>query len=693
MVSKTRQLEGRVARTRVSGFVAAALAAVAGSSTVRAAEQPRLDLRSSAAAGAVPVAQATMPDSSAPEEADAEAQARRVETGAPLRPPRSEGTEPSADSVAAEAEGSLSGSAPSDVVVDRPPRAATADDERCTPQASVEPRRRSPSITRSRILDVPCNPNALPEPENTPDQAAGLPDRWRIVSMLGYRRNLLDPYNGNNWLKGDEPAFGEDWFVNLLGISDTIAEPRRVPTPTGATGNADPGSNDAIGDGQSTLFVQQVSLEAVLYKGDTVFKPPDYEFRFTPVFNVSYLDASENGVVNQKATRGNTRTDTAVGLQALFIDKHLRNVSDRFDFDSFRVGIQPFISDFRGFLFQDSPIGVRLFGTRANNRIQYNIAAFRRIEKDANSGLNDIFSEGWAALRDDDVAVANLYVQDFPVLGFTSQVIALYNRNREGDETFIDKNSVIQRPTSLGLGRGSDYDVTYVGYNGDGHFGRWNLTTSLYGAFGKVDRGVFVDREEDIRAGFFAAELSRDYSWTRVRASVAYATGDDDPFDDRATGFDAVLENPQFAGADTSFYIHQSIPLIGGGRVALSGRNAFLNSLRTSKDAGQSNFVNPGLMLAGLGADIDLTPTLRVSSNVNYVAFANTAVLQVARGQGGIDKDIGIDASLALTWRPLAIQNIVMRLSVAGLVPGKGYKDLFGDEFAYSVLGNVVLTY
>jgi hypothetical protein len=542
-------------------------------------------------------------------------------------------------------------------------------------------------------MDVPCNPDALPEPVNTLGEGAGLPDRWRIVSALGYRRNLLDPYHGNNWLKGDEPAFGEDWFVNLLGISDTIAEPRRFPLPVGGTGTANPGSNDTLGDGDSVLYAQSFALEAVLFKGDTVFKPPDYEFRFTPVFNVSYLDTNENGVVNQKATRGKTRTDTAVGLQAFFIDKHLRNVSDRFDFDSIRVGIQPFISDFRGFLFQDSPVGVRLFGTRANNRIQYNLGAFRRLEKDANSGLNDVFKLGAQSLRDDDFAVANIYVQDFPRLGFTSQLIALFNRNQEGDDLFVDDNSVIQRPTSLGLGRGSDYKVTYVGYNGDGHLGRWNLTASLYGAFGDIDRGVFVDREQDIRAGFAAAEVSRDYSWIRVRLSAAYATADDDPFDDRAEGFDAVFENPQFAGADTSFYIRQPIPLIGGGRVALSGRNAFLNSLRTSKDAGQSNFVNPGLMLAGIGTDFDFTPTLRVSSNFNYIAFADTAVLQLLRGQGTVDKEIGVDASFALTWRPMAIQNVVARLSVAALIPGSGYKDLFGDEFAYSVLGNVVLTY
>src|SRR5262249_19661700 len=128
-------------------------------------------------------------------------------------------------------------------------------------------------------------------------------------------------------------------------------------------------------------------------------------------------------------------------------------------------------------------------------------------------------------------------------------------------------------------------------------------------------------------------------------------------------------------------------------RVALSGRNAFLNSLRTSKDAGASNFVNPGLMLAGVGADVDLTPTLRVSGNFNYLGFADTAVLERVRQQGDLDRELGRDASLALTWRPFAIQNIVTRLSVGALIPGSGYKALFGNEVAYSVLGNIVLTY
>src|SRR5512145_770679 len=111
-----------------------------------------------------------------------------------------------------------------------------------------------------------------------------------------------------------------------------------------------------------------------------------------------------------------------------------------------------------------------------------------------------------------------------------------------------------------------------------------------------------------------------DFDWIRPRISVLYGSGDDDPFDDRATGFDAIFENPQFAGADTSYWIRQQVPLIGGGGVGLSSRNGVLASLRTSKEQGQSNFNNPGIILAGGGFDIDVTPEVRLTSNVNHLS-------------------------------------------------------------------------
>jgi hypothetical protein len=571
---------------------------------------------------------------------------------------------------------------------------ATATDDRCPAQTPVESRRRSPSVPVLEWEPTPCEPQRLPATSSEAlRELASVPDRWRIVSMLGYEENLLDPYHGNNWLKGDRPTWGEDWFASLTGISDSVVEPRRLPTPVGGPVTAGPGSLDTIGDGEQFVFAQNFIVEAVVYKGDTVFKPPDYEFRFTPVFHVNYAKVEESGALKADADADTERTEGVIGVQALFIDKHLRNVSARYDFDSLRIGIQPFTADFRGFLFNDSAPGVRLFGTRANNRYQYNLGWFRRLEKDTNSGLNNLLELGGDALRDDDVLAVNLYVQDFPTPGFTTQATIVHNRNREGDEVRYDDNGFIQRPASLGAERGRDYDVTYAGLNGDGHFGRWNLNGSVYAAFGDSTRGTFTQAGQDIAAWFAAIELSRDYDWIRPRASLLYQSADDDPFDDESTGFDAIFENPLFAGADTSFWIRQPVPLIGGGRVTLSGRNGVLNSLRPSKEFGQSNFENPGMFLVGVGADFDLTPTTRVSANANQLYFNDTAVLEVARAQGDLDREIGLDLSFALTWRPLAIQNLVCRLSAAALLPGSGFEQLYGDEVAYSVLANVVLTY
>ncbi len=337
---------------------------------------------------------------------------------------------------------------------------------------------------------------------------------------------------------------------------------------------------------------------------------------------------------------------------------------------------------------------MRLFGTRHNNLWQYNLAWFRRIEKDTNSGLNDITENDLDdALRDDDVFLFNLYRQDFPVLGFTSQIALVHNSNDETGRQFVDDNGFVARPAALGTQRLRSYDVTYVGLNGDGHIGRWNLSASLYYAFGKERASAFADLESDISAAFAAAEVSRDYDWIRLRGSLVYGSGDDDPYDDRSTGFDAIFENPLIAGSDTSFWIRQAVPLIGGGRVALSQPNGVLNSLRSNKFQGQSNFTNPGVVLLGAGADLDLTPKLRVSVNVNQLFFDDTAVLEAARNQGDIDRDIGQDVSLSLIYRPFTSQNVILRVAASALLPGKGYEALFGDDVPYSVLANLVLAY
>ncbi|MFN3238025.1 MAG: hypothetical protein ACE37D_13320 [Pseudomonadales bacterium] len=522
-----------------------------------------------------------------------------------------------------------------------------------------------------------------------------VPDRWRIVNSIGIEQNLWDPYNTQNPLKGDVPVWGKDWFYSIIAISDTIIEPRRFPIPVGVATTARPGGLDTIGEGETTILVQQLIMENVVYKGNTTFKPPDWEFRFTPVFQVNQVHADEKFVLNvdpdQGGSSGRRRRDYFTGIQALFVDKHLRNIGDRYDFDSIRVGIQPFSSDFRGFLFQDAQFGVRLFGNRDNNIFQYNLAWFQRLEKDTNSGLNDITVD----LRDDHVFAANVYWQDFPRLGFFSQGTVIHNSNREKGQILFDKNGFIARPASLFEERTRNYEVTYIGYNGDGHFDRLNLTTSLYYAYGHQSSTRVSGAEEDISAFYFAAEASMDFDWFRPRVSALWTSGDDDPFDDEANGFDAIFENPQFAGADTSFMIRQNVPLIGGGGVALMGRNGIIPSLRPSKEQGQSNFINPGIQMIGVGADADLLPELRLSFNWNYFRFDTTEVLEALRQQGPIDEALGHDVSLSLIYRPFMSQNIVVRLSAAGLVAEDGFDDLYGNEAdtPYSVLANITLMY
>lgn len=573
------------------------------------------------------------------------------------------------------------------------PEAATA------PPAEAAPRRRpdrdppAPEASQEPLPD-PNHRSGLkpltPIDSWQPTQAAPVPDRWRLVSNLGLMPDqILNPYTQNT-LKGDKPIRGHDEFLIVSAISDTVWEPRQLPTPVAAQApDQGAGNSDIFGGSNQNVFLSSAILALIYLKGDTTFRPPDYELHFTPVFNFNHAQVAENRALRVDPGESRTRRETFIGVQELFADFHLRNVSDRYDFDSVRVGIQPISLDFRGFLFQDLPISARLFGTRDNNRWQYNLLWARRLEKDTNSGLNAINRTP----RDDDVFAANLYRQDWPVLGFTSQAIVAHNRNRENDDYFFDRNGFLARPASLGTERGRSYGVTYVGFNGDGHFGRDNLTVSSYLATGREYGSTFVDRRRDILAGFAAAEWSRDFDWMRARLSALWASGDDDPYDGTANGFDAIFENPIIAGADTSYYIRQAVPLIGGGGVALSTRNGVLNNLRTSKEHGQSNFTNPGTVLAGVGADFDLLPTLRLSTNFNHLWFADTAVLEVARNQGGIPREIGWDLSAALIWRPFMSQNAVVRLSYAELLPGAGFRALFPDENAYSLLANVVFTY
>lgn len=597
--------------------------------------------------------------------------------------------------------------------------------------------RRRPDIVRP--LEDPLNqfnPGAVrsPPPQAFPSDHVPIPDRWRLIQSLGLiRERWWDPYNQNTY-KGDRPICinsdeererraaareaaeaagqpapygsavcrtprflglqGEDWFFVGSAVSDTVLEPRSFPIPGGEQNTGNPGGQDVFGRNNSLVAVQTFIVSAALIKGSTAYKPPDVEWRLTLAGQANYVDVPERRVLDVRPSIGTNRFDYAVGVQEAFLDYHIQNTSRRYDFYSVRVGIQPFQLDFRGFLFQDSNLGVRLFGNRDNNRWQFNLAAIWRLEKDTNSGLNNLFQTP----RQDWILHANVYRQDFPAVGLTSEASVTWNINREADDIEVDDNGFPVRPSLIGNLRARNYDAIYLGYGVDGRIGRMNLTAFGYAVLGQDRDNIFTGEPARIQGFFAAAEPSYDFNWVRLRGAALFSSGDNNPFDNVQRGFDAIFENPIFAGADTSYWIRQTIPFAGGARaVSLSGRNGIINDLRSSKEQGQSNFVNPGTMLLGVGADFDLTPALRVSANANHLWFHRTGVLEVLRQQTPIRRDIGWDLSAAVIWRPTMIQNVVFRLSGAVLQPGTGFQDLFEnvtrDRRYYSILFNAILTY
>ena len=168
-------------------------------------------------------------------------------------------------------------------------------------------------------LEPVVPPNPL-----TPGLFVPIEDRWRLAKDLNLvNESLIDPYNRNP-IKGDRPLFGDDYFFNFIGISDSLLEPRGIPTPVSLQASS-PGltSNpqlDLNGRQTQLLFNQNLILSFDLYKGDTVFRPPDVEYRITPVINYQYTNVQEYGVVNIDPRRGDNRNIYFVGMQELFAE-------------------------------------------------------------------------------------------------------------------------------------------------------------------------------------------------------------------------------------------------------------------------------------------------------------------------------------------------------------------------------------
>lgn len=547
-----------------------------------------------------------------------------------------------------------------------------------------------------------------------PAHTEAVPDRWRIPVGIWERYEnlasrgtetpyqhaprLWDPYLQSK-LKGDFPIYGQDVFLNLTAFSICDFEARALPKPSGVSTER-PNSTEFYGRSEEYSVAHNLGFRMDLFRGETAFKPVEWLLRLEPVLNYNYTTVAERNILNPNPQTDTDRFKSHIALQEAFFELHLADLSPNYDFLASKVGLQAFNADFRGFVLADTDLGVRIFGNAANNHWQYNFVFFDKREKDTYSGLNRFES------RDQQLFVANLYRQDFLAKGYTAQLSFLANLDR-GDLHY-DRNGNIVRPAPLGDVRPHDVHAYYLGWSGDGHIGRLNITHAFYQVFGADEFNGLAGQRTDINAQMAALELSVDIDWLRPKLSFFYASGDPDAEDDTAAGFDTILDNPNFIGGPFSFWTRQGFNL-GGTLVALKQPGSLVPNLRTSKTQGQANFVNPGILIAGAGLEAELTPKLRALINANYLRLAETSAIEVALLDENIRPEIGWEFNLGVIYRPLLTDNIIILAGIGVLVPGGGFRDIYKtaptpvpgvgggggdvDPAYYSGLLSVTLTY
>lgn len=494
-------------------------------------------------------------------------------------------------------------------------------------------------------------------------------DRWRIGfpewERLKKGHGPLDdyPYVEGNWgdpynlnvLKGDYPIYGQNTFLNVTPQLQLLLEPRAIPRA------GRPGANF------NQLFTNDfLRLPIELFHGTGAFAPPDWQFRIMPVFNLNALETHIPGIVSAGDPGATFRMGGLATIEEYWFDARLPETSENFDFTSVRVGSQPFTSDFRGFIFSDTNRAIRLYGNRNSNREQFNLALFWQAEKDRFSQLNTLNA------RNQEILIANYYVQDFLFLGYNAE--ASFHWNHDDSGRINDDAGFQARPDPIGANQTHRIEAFYFGLAGDGHIGRINVSNALYWVTGMDSLNPLAGKGQRINAGMAMLELSYDVDWVRFRTSGFWASGDGNPNDGVAGGFDSIFDNPNFAGGNVSYWQRQQLPLKG---VSLVNRFSLEPDLRTSKFQGQTNFVNPGLRMVNGGIDFTVTPKSKILTNVNYLWFDQTATLEKLVGVPGIARPIGLDTSLGIEYRPLLNNNIIVTAGVAALFPGSGLKRIY----------------
>jgi len=515
------------------------------------------------------------------------------------------------------------------------------------------------ALPASRLNARPDDPNAAqPEGAAVAPAAASLShselsgdvDRLSTYDIYGNRDPRFSRWNPyqQNPLKADIPVFGNSGFLELIArFNSNAKEVHNL------------GSNLKFDDTEKQNLVAGFEIK----KDDDTFYPSPIKFRLLGNFQIinppgSNVQSIQNGA-----------------LQEAVLDVRAFEIGGNLNLSFFEAGVRPFKSDLNGLILNDTVDEGRLFGELKKNLWRYSVAFIRTLPKDPKSNLISFNSD----LLGTHQTVAALNVQrDDLVPGWNAEFTFHANRDTSASSP----------------AQSADLNAEYAGIAFNGHVGRFIFQPAAYYAFGTDDRNGLTDStaatvlgKQDIRAylGFLDVRYPMDYiQW---RAGVLYTSGDRDPNDGKAEGFDSISDSINLFGGPASFFVGQPIGLAGRKLVNV---NSAIPSFRAGT---RSNFVNPGIFLANVGADFVMTPKLTAAVNVNHISFVNTSSLSFATGITSIGKDVGLEEVVALRWRPFLNENFVVEGGGSRLTPGDGLKTLVGKDSATAVFLNVLAVY
>src|SRR5688500_20346043 len=115
--------------------------------------------------------------------------------------------------------------------------------------------------------------------------------------------------------------------------------------------------------------------------------------------------------------------------------------------------------------------------------------------------------------RHRQVVIANLFKQDFIWQGYTAQLSFHHDRDDSGTQDpngqQYDTNGFIVRPARLGDARPHNVRSYYLGWAGDGHIGRFNISHAFYQVVGDVTHDPVAGKPVSINAQLARSEERR----------------------------------------------------------------------------------------------------------------------------------------------------------------------------------------